>query len=243
MAKHRIQQGESIASLAYQRGLWTQTVWDHAENSVLKQARAERNALLPGDEVFLPEKTIKNESGATDQCHRFRRKGIPEHLRIRVIQEAPSDEALGEQASSDTEENTSMAEANATQSPATYEGRANVPYHLDIDGVVTTGTTDDEGFVDCPIPPDARSGRLTIDPGQPDERVLPLQLGHLNPLSELSGVVQRLRNLGFDCDEPTDGNTEALEETLRFFQGRHDLTVTGQADDATRDKLSELHGG
>jgi len=30
---------------------------------------------------------------------------------------------------------------------------------------------------------------------------------------------------------------------LRAFQKDHDLDVTGEADQATRDKLKEVHGG
>jgi N-acetylmuramoyl-L-alanine amidase len=119
------------------------------------------------------------------------------------------------------------------------EPRANERYVLTIDGVEIEGVTDPNGRVEQPIPADAREGKITF-PDSGDE--YELELGKLHPITELSGVQGRLRNLGF-FDGPVDGReSDALEQGLRGFQLRYGLQTTGRPDDETRDKLQEMHG-
>lgn len=84
MPTHIVTQGECLASIAAMYGFDVDTIWDFAGNSTLRQDRESPNLLLPGDEVQLPEKQLKEESGATEKHHRFRVKGVPATLRIRV---------------------------------------------------------------------------------------------------------------------------------------------------------------
>lgn len=85
MAKYIVEQGECISSIAYEYGFFPDTLWDLAENSELKQKRKDPNVLFPGDEVFIPDKREKTESGATEQKHRFERKGVPAKIRLKVL--------------------------------------------------------------------------------------------------------------------------------------------------------------
>ena len=73
---HIVKQGESVAGIAKKYGFsnWL-TIYNHADNAELKQKRPNPNVLYPGDKVVIPEKTVKEESGATEQRHRFRFKG------------------------------------------------------------------------------------------------------------------------------------------------------------------------
>lgn len=84
MPTHIVRQGECLASIAAMHGFDVDTIWDFAGNSTLRQDRESPNLLLPGDEIQLPEKQLKQESGATEKHHRFRVKGVPATLRIRV---------------------------------------------------------------------------------------------------------------------------------------------------------------
>lgn len=118
------------------------------------------------------------------------------------------------------------------------EPRANQEYRLVVDGKVYTGTTDAEGVLEQFVDPMARSARLVI--GAEEQEYL-FDLGHLNPIEELSGVQQRLNNLGYDCSEANGQMGERTAAALRAFQGRYGLKVTGEADQATRDKLVELN--
>lgn len=123
-----------------------------------------------------------------------------------------------------------------------WKPRAKVPFVLEVDGVTTTGSTDAEGVLKTPIPATAKAGTLKVGLGD-DAVTYYLDLGHLNPVTEASGLKQRLRNLGYVT---TDVTEDALSETeirsLRRFQSEHDLEVTGKADDATRARLVEICG-
>lgn len=116
--------------------------------------------------------------------------------------------------------------------------RANVPYVLDIDGVVTNGTVDSTGSVEISIAPNAKQGTLTLTDGD-DEDVYELLLGHLDPVHEEPGARQRLHNLGFECVEESP---LALESALKAFQSSCDLELSGALDKATQDRLLEQHG-
>jgi hypothetical protein len=76
-----------MASIAVEHGFRWQTLWDLPENAGLKNTRKDPYVLFPGDQVFIPEPRIKQQSSATDKRHRFRLKGVPERLRIVVTDE------------------------------------------------------------------------------------------------------------------------------------------------------------
>jgi hypothetical protein len=101
---------------------------------------------------------------------------------------------------------------------------------LKIEGEDYTGTTDAQGFLEVTIPANARMGTLTI--GEKNQE-FNLQFGELQPISEAEGIEARLRNLGYE--------ERKIEDSLRSFQRRFGLTETGEADQATKDKLTEIH--
>jgi hypothetical protein len=85
--EHRVRQGDCILSIAAQEGFFWQTIWDHGDNSELKERRGDPNLLYPGDVVTIPDKETKEESGATETTHRFVKKGMPAKFRIVVEQD------------------------------------------------------------------------------------------------------------------------------------------------------------
>jgi len=82
---YTVEQGDCMTSIAYRAGFFSDALWNHPKNSELKKKRKNPNALLSGDKVFMPEKRIRNETGATEKRHRFRRKGVPSKLHIRLL--------------------------------------------------------------------------------------------------------------------------------------------------------------
>jgi hypothetical protein len=107
---------------------------------------------------------------------------------------------------------------------------ASLDFELKIEGKKYTGTTDAQGLLEVTVPSNASEGTLTIGP---NKQKFDLQFGHLQPVSEPHGLEARLRNLGFV--------DEKIEDALRAFQKRFSLTETGAADQATMDKLTEIH--
>jgi len=87
MPKIRVKQGDSVSSIATAHGFSWKTVWDHAENAELKELREDPNVLYEGDELFVPERTLKQESAATEAMHRYRRLDIPDKLRLQILYE------------------------------------------------------------------------------------------------------------------------------------------------------------
>ncbi len=246
MPEYKVKQGDCISSIATRHGLFWEKVWNHPKNARLKEQRKDPNILYPGDTLFVPEKEKKEESGATEQKHRFKKKGTPAKLRLRVMEEEPPPQGSPQRTSGTSRprnEKNFSGEDPETESRAQEDRpRRNIPYVLDIDGNLTEGTTDGDGMIEVSILPNAKKGRLILEPRTVNEKVLPLNLGGLNPLSEISGVKHRLKNLGFDCGDTSDEATPGLAAALRAFQEKHSLRVTGEADQATKDKLQELHG-
>jgi hypothetical protein len=79
-----ISDGDSTTKLAFEHGFFSKTVWDHADNSDLKSKRENMNVLMPGDQLTIPERELKEEDCATEQKHSFKRKGVPEKLIIQI---------------------------------------------------------------------------------------------------------------------------------------------------------------
>ena len=116
--------------------------------------------------------------------------------------------------------------------------RKDRPYVLEVDGVSYEGTTDDQGRIERYLPNDARRGRLRVGDGEVDVEIL---FGHMDPISEVSGVQRRLINLGFDCGEPGGELTPRTLAALRAFQALVGLEPNGELSDETRDTLASCH--
>ena len=87
MSEYTVKQGDCISSIVHKNGLFWEKVWDHPNNSQLKEKRKDPNVLYPGDIVFVPDKEEKEESGATEQRHRFRKKGVPAKLHLQLLED------------------------------------------------------------------------------------------------------------------------------------------------------------
>jgi len=206
MPDYKVKQGDCISSIAERHGLFWDKVWNHPKNSRLKEQRKDPNVLYPGDILFIPEKDKREESGGTEQRHRFKKKGTPAKLRLQIMEDD--------------------------------QPRANVDYTLVIDGQIFSGTTDGDGKIEQSIPPNAKKGVLILENDTP----ISLQLGHIDPIEMITGVQQRLLNLGFDCGGVNGNLDPETKKALREFQETYGLTVSGELDTPTKDKLLQKHG-
>jgi len=263
--EHIVRSGECVSSLAFEHGFFWETIWTHSANAALKSARGDPNILKEGDLLVIPDLTIKQESRGSEEKHRFKLKAVPAKLRLRLMKEPEPDEPPPSSAS-DAEpvasaggllasvagalpglkpkkKNEFITEDPVAPPERPPEPRAKAPYVLEIDGrTVAQGMTDADGNLECSIPPDAQRGRLIVERGTPDELIVPLNLGHLDPIEEVGGVKQRLGNLSYGCEDRGDGLTPEFVAALRAFQAKFELKVTGEVDNVTRQKLKELHG-
>jgi hypothetical protein len=118
--------------------------------------------------------------------------------------------------------------------------RANLKYTLLIDGIAFRGVTAGDGSIEQSIHPEAEEARLTLHEEHESTYLLPL--GHLDPISEVSGVQMRLRNLNHYNGEIDGTVNEKTELALQEFQRHCGLESTGNLDEPTRKKLEEAHG-
>jgi hypothetical protein len=85
MPKYTIEQGDHLSALAekfgFRRG---QTIWEHPNNAALAKQRTDPHILLPGDEIFIPDKQDKVESRPTTQVHKFQLAGQPLKLKLLI---------------------------------------------------------------------------------------------------------------------------------------------------------------
>jgi Putative peptidoglycan binding domain len=205
-----IKQGDCLSSIAYEHGFFWETLWKLPDNRPLQESRKNPNALLPGDALTVPPTRRKQETGAIEEVHRFRLKGVPETLRVRFL--------------------------DAENKP-----RANLPYVLTIDGATHTGKTNADGELKHSIEPNAKKGELVIGEGE-DAEEIPLNLGHLDPVSEISGVQMRLLNLGFACGAADGVLGPRTRSAIERFQRAAGLKPTGDPDEATQKALEKQHG-
>ena len=107
----------------------------------------------------------------------------------------------------------------------------------------STGTTDDDGYLEARIDPQTDTAVLRLYPPDGAPQDYQVQMGMLDPIETISGVQQRLTNLGWDPG-PVDGvNGPRTKAGVRQFQARYQLTVDGAAGPQTQRVLKQVHGG
>lgn len=214
MPFHTVAPGECLSHIARRYGFsdW-RTVYDDPSNADFRQLRPNPNLIHPGDRVFIPDRQESEAPAATETMNRFRLRQPPLPLRVRVL----------------GWDSAPLADTGFT---ITLEGAPPL-----------RGRTDAAGDLEALIPPDARRGRLEIG-----DLTFELGIGDLNPLTEatpdrgVSGAQGRLLGLGFDPG-PIDGIAGPLtRRALEDFQAAFGLPVTGEPDNATRDRLSREFG-
>ena len=83
--EHKVKQGDCISSIAFTYGFFPETLWQHTDNSELKNLRKSMFLLCADDVVIVPDLTIKKEAIMSEQKHRFVRKGVPEVLKLQFL--------------------------------------------------------------------------------------------------------------------------------------------------------------
>src|SRR5262249_23578967 len=191
-------QGDHLSKIALARGFIDyRTIWDHPNNAELKKKRENPHVLSPGDKVFVPDKEVREESRPTDQRHRFKRVG-----RVLMLRLALKD--------------------------FDHEPLADTPCELHVEGTVHALRTDKSGRIERAIPTGAETAMLIFqDPLVPFDLSIPIRIGHLDPVDEVTGQKARLRNLGYFAG-PVDGTAdEGFGFAVQEFQCDYGLTVDG----------------
>ncbi len=80
-----VEEGDCMSSIAVKTGHDWKTVWNDPANEELKRLRKDPSVLMPGDRLTIPPFESKEAACATGKRHVFKRRGVPEKLRIRVV--------------------------------------------------------------------------------------------------------------------------------------------------------------
>jgi putative peptidoglycan binding protein len=216
---HTVKQGEHVSRIAADYGFANYgTLWDHPENAALKRARRNPNVIFPGDTVFVPDLDIRTLERDTDHRHRFRLFERPLSLRLVL------DNSYGEP----------LEHASCT---------------LLVETVTTELTTDEFGRVETDIPKRAEKALLRVSETLRTSRTeatiyreFDIEIGHLDPVEEVSGQLARLSNLGYysGCDDSVD--EVEFRSAVEEFQCEHALVVDGKCGPKTQARLKEIHG-
>jgi hypothetical protein len=210
---HIVKQGEHIPQIAKMFGFHNyHIVWDHPENADLKKLRKNPNVLMPGDEVYIPDKEDRIESGATEKKHKFLLDTQPlklclvlEDLYEKPIANAPC--ALG-------------VDGDVFELKTDDKGKIEREISHDAHDAVLVIRGDATPFADFPVN---------------------IRIGDLDPVEELSGQIARLNNLGYFPGDGSDAAafTSAVEE---FQCDHPPLKVDGDCGTHTKARLLSVHG-
>jgi ribosomal protein S16 len=214
-----VRQGDHLARIATAFGFseWKK-IWDHAANAALRAKRRNPDVLMPGDEVFIPERGAeKTVTRPTDTRSRFVVRRPP--LQLALVLERSYGPPL-----------------------------ANARCGLWIDGSTESPNTDAEGRLNQRIRPTANALRLLAkDSGSAlDGQSIELRVGHLDPVEEPSGQRARLDNLGYRASTTETADSAQRERAMRSaieeFQCDEKLLVDGICGRVTQALLLQVHG-
>ncbi|MEW5977109.1 MAG: peptidoglycan-binding protein [Acidobacteriota bacterium] len=213
---YTVEPGDCLSSLARQFGLYSwRTIYDAPENSGLRKLRPNPNILFPGDEVFIPASQEKTVDGETQKRHKFVAKKPRTMIRLLI--------------------------SDVMQRPL-----AGKKFTLVVESSRVEDTIPGNGIVEVEIDPQARTGLLIIHPeiASKDDPpwVRQLELGHLDPVSTMTGIQARLNNVGFNSGKVDGILGPITRSAVKAFQKRYGLKVDGIPGPKTQAELRRVHG-
>ncbi len=212
--EHVVERGETLVAIGLDAGFRTlRAIREHPANAGLFAARPDPNLLQPGDRLTIPDLTVRQEACQSEQEHVFRAKTVK--VFFRTLLRDDEDQIC-----------------------------AGSKYRLEFDGRTVEGTTTAAGMIEQEIRASTREVSVTAWIDERDGEAgftWKVKLRSYAPVENLEGLQKRLRNLGFDCGDPTGEMNDETQSAITDFQEHYGLDVTGEPDAVTRKTLAELH--
>jgi hypothetical protein len=211
---HTVAPGEYLMQIARKYGFTDQrTIWEHPRNTSLRQKRDSPNVLNPGDQVFIPDRELREEARPTDQRHRFKLT-LP-RLKLRIVLQ-------------------DMYERPIAAAPCvlTVEGERH-PRTTDATGKIE---------VDIPLTASAGVLIVRTPETAIDDIAIPVRIGDLDDVDVVKGQKQRLANLGYYVGAIDETRNPAFQLAVEEFQCDHGLHVDGDCGPKTQARLKAEHG-
>jgi hypothetical protein len=120
-----------------------------------------------------------------------------------------------------------------------------VECELDVEGTVYSLTTDGKGRIEQEIPPEAENGKLRVKHPTAPSPEIPLKIGYIDPIDEVTGWKGRLNNLGYNAGAVDAEETQQLRSAIEEFQCdffKNRSQVDGKCGSKTQTKLKEVYG-
>ncbi|EDM76945.1 hypothetical protein PPSIR1_13065 [Plesiocystis pacifica SIR-1] len=235
--QHEVKQGETLPEIARRYGFtkW-EVVRDHPDNAELFETRRE-GVLYPGDVVVIPDFDTKTDAAGTRAKHEYVIPKPRRWLRLRLL------DGANEPLKNYAYELVLAKRGKAEQQEGTTDGDGiiHVDLPLDITRAAVAVTTPDE-----PAPLDG-SGPVLARKTRYERK---MRVGHLDPVTHLTGVHARLQNLGYFFGEISETYTHKTRLAVYKFKldwvdGAADKAekgeLDGKLDDDTLAKLVEVH--
>ena len=203
MKKHVVKQGQDMFSIAYQYGIssW-EDLYNHSLNKRLKEIRSDPSCLYPGDIVYIPDLEPIKYVLSTDQIHQLKIKIPKAKLNLRFL--------------------------DAQGNPI-----ANKPYQLVAAGEVFIGNTTGDGVIEQEFSMKAKRAQISVWDDDPNGEPIcyDLDVGHLDPIDEVSGMQARLNSLGIDSGNTDDDLGPMTLQAVKDFQKDAGMEETGVVDE------------
>ena len=209
---HVVKQGERLATIADMYGVSPTIIYADPDNADLWKKRPNPNQLMPGDEVSLGDPNRPSD--------------LPTGAAHTLMISDGGDETLSIFLGSRTD--------------ASYAGRK---FELKVGDRTVQDTVPDDNVIVADIALGSDSGELKVWlSGDPEViATWTLQIGHLDPITEVSGVQARLNNLGYDAGDVDGNEDDDLQAAVAAFQDDVGLAPSGQVDDDFRAALDQAH--
>lgn len=212
-----ITRGDCVDSLSYDAKVKSDTVWDHPNNKKLKDTYKDRNVLMPGENLYMPDPELQWERDKkTGQTHIFKRTLPKKKFKFQIVQDKARTTI------------THTVKVDGLDVPAVAAGEwleCEIPPNAK-EAVITLTYN---------------RGQL-LNYAYLKTREYKVKLGHVRPVTTAEGQEDRLRNMGFFAPLP-DGAEPTLVEALERFQTSYGIEpADGVAGDDTINKLKELTG-
>lgn len=92
--RYVIRPGDGVSKVAYEHGLFPDSVWDDPANAELRELRKDMNMLVPGDVLILHDLRPKTDTAPTGQTTQFVVRTTPAKLRLQI---AVNDDVLADE--------------------------------------------------------------------------------------------------------------------------------------------------
>lgn len=226
---YEVKQGDYLSKIAKDHGFsdW-RTIYDDLQNTDFRKLRPNPNVICPGDRVYIPDRKVKTVVVRTGVTHKFVIKTARAGISI-LLKDINGEPVAIKKYELTCGSETFIRIHNQSRTQPNFD-----PANLSR-GVVR------ELFRSPPTEGVLKVWLADESASTPDYQCI-VNVGHLDPVTEVKGIQARLSNLGFLCGKVDGQLGPKTQQALRAFQQRHGLDVTGNPDAATQSQIEKAHG-